>query len=914
MANFAAVLPDDEISRASDAESDVSGNYAPMPAVQAPPPLALRRGPPAPPVAPIQRPPSMAPVSSRYTARQIPREAPGMDAYREQRAQLADQRANDTYERQKDTYANAVLVDQVRQQKAALKAQNDAEKEALKESNNLAEARAEGIGMATSKDELGRVQPSRNPLTGGVQMKSLSTGKQYNKAGQEFEMERDAQGVMRQKLTDEKAPVGPDPDNPKDPNIYRKNKGAPWQGYDPKVGVFSSDPAVKKASQNHIYKTRMEELRDQLIVESTGMPSSDEILSVTERRRMLEDKNAGRAYVGDPAMIENTNKFMEAEASIKAKKLEWAKLTSMTPDQYGEELRKKATPEERAAIESKDMEDRFSYHAEVEKELTGEQQRLEDMRKALIARRSVPMNKVTEIPAFLRDKGNWEIQKQAWETRKAGLDADLKKESENAAKLNKSTYAPAKPVSDDEVKAIADTPGSMEEYAQLLAPERDALESASASFAEEQKKRMDGVTTEAQKMAYNLWETRNLASLTAKQQQYNVKADALNKAANRKQILQRAAEKDAMDAEVMKDPSFKPFADAIMGEKAKLEETLAAAPEDQKQKIYTDYQKRVADIQTKAEQPKRDLLGLIEAEMHSGQMLAAKNVQGENDPAIIAGEQAAVDKTELMRRAKWDKVPTSERTPAELEQEKLRRRDMNTIQPSANVTPELRQKWSKLTGLPLDQVNRIVDDAEMSMFKGIYSNALWNKLSGGSYAINPAHIWDDAKMKGEAETLEPSEQAAFNNSLKEARNDKDQLRTVDKALSESFPGSWASFKEKNATGRGLAENIVAFRKQESLDESFWMSLVPGHMGSLSTVWDKVKQGVQSAGSGLLATLAGVSEFTGGPKTEFNEMARMSSERENAAMSGQNSLMSTTTRVAAEMLPFAKVGQMVAGGA
>ena len=854
----------------------------------------------------------MAPISHR-TAQVIPREAPGMDAYRGQVEQQSAQRTYDSFQRKNDSYDNAERLWQVRQDKAAIKAKQDAEKEALKESNNLAEARAEGIGMATSKDELGRVQPARNPLTGGVQMKSLTTGKQYNKAGQEYEMERGVDGVMRQKLTDKDADIGPDPDNPKDPNIYRKNKGAPWQGYDPKVGVFSSDPAVKKASQNHIYKTRMEELRDQIGTETALKRPIEEILDSGERRAMFE---MGDAYIpsGSPELIAATKEEMARRKNIREMQIELKKLGSLSPDQYGEELRKKATPEERAAIESKDMEDRFSYHAEVEKELTGEQQRLEDMRKALIARRSVPMNKATELPAFERDKGNWEIQKQAWETRKAGLDADLKKESENAAKLNKSVTTPVKPVSDDEMKAIADTPGSLEEYAQLLAPERDALESASASFAEEQKKRMEGVTTEAQKMAYNLWETRNLASLTAKQQQFDVKADALNKAANRRQILQKAAEKDAMDAAVMKDPSLKPMADAIMGEKAKLEETLAAAPEDQKQKIYTDYQKKVTEIQTKAEQPKRDLLGLIEAEMHSGQMLAATEVPGENNPAIIAGEQAAVAKTELMRRAKWDKVPTSERTPAEIEQEKLRRRDVTTVEPSANVTPALRQKWAKLTGLPLDQVNRIVDDAEMSMFKGIYSNALWNKLSGGSYAINPAHIWDDAKMKGEAETLEPSEQAAFNNSLKEARNDKDQLRTVDKALSESFPGSWASFKEKNATGRGLAENIVAFRKQESLDESFWMSLVPGHMGSLSTVWDKVKQGVQSAGSGLLATLAGVSEFTGGPKTEFNEMARMSSERENAAMSGQNSLMSTVTRVGAEMIPFMGAGRVVAGGA
>ena len=854
----------------------------------------------------------MAPVPYR-TAQVIPREAPGMDAYRGQREQLAGQRAQDSYERQTATYENAALREQVRQQKLALKAQKDAEKQALDESNTIAAASAQGAGISTSKDALGRVQADRNPLTGGVQMKQLSTGKQYDKAGREFELERGVDGVMRQKLTDKDADIGPDPDNPKDPNIYRKNRGAPWQGYDPKVGVFSSDPAVKKASQNHIYKTRMDELRDQLMIESTGMPSSDEILSVHERRRMLEDKNAGREYVGDPAMIENTRKFMEGEASIKAKKLEWEKLRAMTPDQYGEELRKKATPEERAAIESKDMEDRFSYHAEVEKELAGEQQRLEDMRKALVARRGVPMN-VADKEKFAFERESWEIQKQAWETRKAGLDADLKKESENAAKLNKSTYAPATPVSDDEMKALADNPQLMAEFAQQASLEKDGLDAEMEAFAKEREKRMGTATTEAQKMAFQLWESRNLAPIQAKQQQFDVKVAALNKADNRRNILQKAAEKDAMDAAVMKDPSLKPMADAIMGEKAKLEETLAAAPEDQKQKIYTDYQKKVAEIQTKAEQPKRDLLGLIEAEMHSGQMLAATNVQGENDPAIIAGEQAAVAKTELMRRAKWDKVPTSERTPAELEQEKLRRRDVNTIQPSANVTPELRQKWSKLTGLPLDQVNRIVDDAEMSMFKGIHSNALWNKLSGGSYAINPAHIWDDKKMKGEADKLEPSEQAAFNNSLKEARNDKDQLRTVDKALSEYFPTAWPSFKEKNAEGRGLDENIVAFRKQESLDEGFWMSLVPGHMGSLSTVWDKVKQGVQSAGSGLLATLAGVSEFTGGPKTEFNEMARMSSERENAAMSGQNSLMSTLTRVGAEMLPFAKAGQMVAGGA
>ena len=142
-------------------------------------------------------------------------------------------------------------------QAAAAKAQQ------VKRANNAAaRATSAETGAQFDTNEAGYAVPRINPDT-GEQAASYRPGPvRSDSQGKPFQVIRNEGGRLNKKIVnpDAEAEFGENPDDPNDPNLYRKNKHQAWEPIDPEQGIHSPDNRLAVASAKHLHKRELSKI------------------------------------------------------------------------------------------------------------------------------------------------------------------------------------------------------------------------------------------------------------------------------------------------------------------------------------------------------------------------------------------------------------------------------------------------------------------------------------------------------------------------------------------------------------------------------------------------------------------------------------------------------------------------------
>ena len=273
------------------------------------------------------------------------------------------------YNRQLETYNRNLEKQRAREAFAAQR----------KAVNKSASADNQVTGRQYELDEQGVAIPRIDPVTGQQAVKERKHPVQYDAQGRPYQVVYNEGGEAPRAVTnpdgttsaslskkikdpDADAEYGANPDDPNDPNLYRKTKLTPWQTVDPKEGIISSDNRLAIASAKHLHQREMHSLSSQhtdlsLKIQQLrrDLPESDQDatqstpstgdadfstpaatisaggLSAAARAKQENNKQAYSAAAPPPKAITSWGS-VNKEATAKAQ-AEWA---------AGEELRKKS--------------------------------------------------------------------------------------------------------------------------------------------------------------------------------------------------------------------------------------------------------------------------------------------------------------------------------------------------------------------------------------------------------------------------------------------------------------------------------------------------------------------------------------------------------------------------------------------
>ena len=211
--------------------------------------------------------PVEAPASPDFSAdvqQQQPVDAYGDEVYDTSgrtppRLPLLGQTSRDYYpnERKISNYEYAKQAFDLRQEQVARRKELLAQKKAH---NASAKEDSRATGRQYSYDPAtGFAHPQIDPATGQQAAKQRIQPVQYDDNGKPYQVILNQGGTPGKQITnpDSNAPIGPNPDDPTDTNIYRWNKLGAADTINPEEGVHSPDKAVAVASAKHLHKTML---------------------------------------------------------------------------------------------------------------------------------------------------------------------------------------------------------------------------------------------------------------------------------------------------------------------------------------------------------------------------------------------------------------------------------------------------------------------------------------------------------------------------------------------------------------------------------------------------------------------------------------------------------------------------------
>ena len=171
------------------------------------------------------------------------------------------------------------FADQIDRYNAAAEKQRirDAWRTQKRANNKAAQSDSQETGRQYEYDESGLAQPKIDPETGVQAVKERVHPVRYDENGRPYQVVYNDGGKAPQTVTnpdgttsqilskkivnpDADAEIGTNPDDPNDPNLYRKSKNSQWSVIDPKEGIHDSDNRVAIASAKHLHNLEMRDI------------------------------------------------------------------------------------------------------------------------------------------------------------------------------------------------------------------------------------------------------------------------------------------------------------------------------------------------------------------------------------------------------------------------------------------------------------------------------------------------------------------------------------------------------------------------------------------------------------------------------------------------------------------------------
>ncbi|MBP7949030.1 MAG: hypothetical protein KA004_05195, partial [Verrucomicrobiales bacterium] len=397
--------------------------------------------------------------------------------------------------RQKQEQAQAVQMQrqqqqQVREQAAAQKEAEDQQKRLV---NSVQEAKLRTAGTPTYTDAFGNIQAVTDPMTGKPKQTDTVGKTEWDQSGRAYRIER-KDGQVQQKFVDEAAEVGPNPEDPNDRYIYRKNTQAPWETIDPEHGIFSLDKGIRDASAKHLRSQQISALereRAKLKVDLAKLPAK------SSRAFSTEEKEAQAAR-------------QKAEVRLAEIDAEKVGINDKPLGDFAKELQAKLGPAKGAEAVKMDVVKR-KQNLELLQSKLAEEKRQMDGEAVFLDRKKEHGLTPDEMVGHAERTTALGIRQQAW----AAKAANIQKLADQTATME----IPALPDKGGEKEAY--TPAKLNEVSGSIKAEADQLKSEAAAFEAERKQRMAGVTNEATKQAFDTWQQAEIDRLNGRSKSIN---------------------------------------------------------------------------------------------------------------------------------------------------------------------------------------------------------------------------------------------------------------------------------------------------------------------------------------------------------------------------------------------------------
>jgi len=806
-------------------------------------------------------------------------------------------------------------------QKDQERAQKDQERDQLHQRNNVTEAdlRTRGVKQYTDADSV--IRPQLDPLTGKEQTMDMKGPMEYDQNGEAFQMERKA-GKWEQKRPDAGAKIGPNPDDPNDPGVYKQNKEAPWQYIDPNEGVSSDDPAVrsesaKKLQQAATRKQKVIAAQTEIELSKIGSPPTTKQLAEAQGRI-----TNGISSEEDKATVQRDATHRTLKTKLAEAKLEDLRVSGLSAADFLAE-RKIDPVAERAALD-KQHGARIERLKAIEGGLMQERQGIDEEAAALAARAQTGVAG-HEMPALAEAIAASQIKIQAWEAKMANFtrahDA-VKAQADKIREAPKVAEDPALGAS--RVQELAGDPTKYKSAADDFAKRQAEYKAEEAAFIKERDARAaTPINLQSEALDQNHWQGSRVRELSVKRDQLQKDAEALKSAGSAIETKQL----EEVKAAEAKDP----FAQgarvserivALSAEAKQSSEKIAAMPDGPEKEAaiqahQADFGARQKQILGEAQDKRKKFYELVDA--WEAPAKRRSDFNHANNVASEGGRAAALQSyssSEVRRNIDESQLPDStakqwRNRKAQHDGGKMSAADLATLAAESGLDP-------KTAGTMVEDYNR-------ARFAGEYSKDKATVLSDHTVVVNPAAIWNDTELESsleEARKLIPDDKiretkiAEGKAAALKLRDAPDfQISAVD-ALDDAFPMAWDSYIKEHA-GQPMRTVIEGFRAQEHLNDSAWGALLTGKWGSVRAAADKLLIGFGAGAEGIAQMTLGMGSLLG--ITGANQAGAEMSEFVNGdgsftnAMGRQNSIGSEAIKMGVEMLPLMLLNPAFAAG-
>jgi len=338
-----------------------------------------------------------------------------------------------------DYAAQRQSLDMERQQVAADREAAKQETAAARQANTAStfaqELQYDAQGIQHRRNPVSKtVEPVPEPMTGRPITKNLEGPVEYDPMGRAVQTVR-KDGVMSRQDLDANAPIGRNPKDKADPNIYVQNSKRPWDAYAPTDALVHSDPRIRTAAA----QTMMTEDANALSSEEARIHAEmadPELKGITpaKREKAQERVAQGLAMEGDDKILEKAKIIDAKQRRLSEIGIEQASRGNMTAEEYAAKKlaslpadtvnisRQKLLAAQRTGIQAlraKLDEEDAAYAADYEAFLPQTQGFTPD-----------------QAPAIRQKMGQMLLRKQIIDAKRASFDEDVKKHEEFTATLN----------------------------------------------------------------------------------------------------------------------------------------------------------------------------------------------------------------------------------------------------------------------------------------------------------------------------------------------------------------------------------------------------------------------------------------------------------------------------------------------
>ena len=231
--------------------------------------------------------------------------------------------------------ANEMQRQQEAANKEASKQATAAAKEADRNNTFAQELQYDAQGIQHRRNPVTKtVEPVPDPITGRPITKNLEGPVEYDPMGRAVQTIR-KDGVMSRQDLDANAPIGRNPKDKADPNIYVQNSKRPWDAYAPTDALVHSDPRIRTAAA----QTMMTEDANALSSEEARIHAEmadPELKGITQAKREKAQERVaqGLAMEGDDKILEKAKIIDAKQRRLSEIGIEQASRGNMTAEEY----------------------------------------------------------------------------------------------------------------------------------------------------------------------------------------------------------------------------------------------------------------------------------------------------------------------------------------------------------------------------------------------------------------------------------------------------------------------------------------------------------------------------------------------------------------------------------------------------